>query len=170
MPFLTMCVILATIASACVSSEEAGSGKKVSEPESAQTPSGAQSDSLARLDSLRSKRGGFTSKQDTVLAAVVKKSRSGSRSIKPIERPANPAYTVQVGAFARTKYSLQAHKQAKERFPEFPIINYFEPYDKLYRVRVGKFDTRAQADSMRKAMVKQYPQDYSEAWINYMSK
>lgn len=173
-PFL-LCLLLAFFFSSCVSSEEAGSGKSVGGPQTTQASYdsarlAAQADSLARLDSLRSKRGGFTSRQDTLVAAVTRKSKATARLIKPIERPANPAYTVQVGAFARTKNALQSQKLAKERFADLPIFNHFEPYDKLYRVRVGKFDTRAQADSLRKEMVKQFSQEYSEAWINYISK
>ncbi len=90
--------------------------------------------------------------------------------MKAIERPENTAYTVQVGAFARTEHALRAQKLAKDRFAEVPIFNMFEPFDKLYRVRIGKFDTRQQADSLRKAMVKAFPADYSDSWINYISK
>ena len=104
------------------------------------------------------------------MASVVRTRKPGSRLIKPIERPANTAYTVQVGAFARTGNALRAQKLAKERFADLPIFNYFEPYDKLYRVRVGKFDTREQADSLRKSMLKQFPGDYPDCWINYISK
>jgi len=160
---------------ACVSSEEAGTGKRAEAPLSAQAGADsarlvAQADSLARLDSLRGKRGRFTSKQDTVTASIVKRSKLSSRAIKPVQRPANPAYTVQIGAYARTKHALQAQKLAKERFADLPIFNSFESFDKLYRVSVGKFDTRLQADSLRKSMSKQFPQDYPEAWINYISK
>jgi cell division septation protein DedD len=158
---------------ACVSSEEAGTAKKVGAPVTSQTISDsvrARVDSLMRADSARAKRAGFTSQHDTLVASVVKTSKSSSRSIKPIERPANPAYTVQVGAFARTNHALQAQKLARERCGDLPIFNYFEPYDKLYRVRVGKFDTRQQADSLRKWMTKQFPNEYTDSWINYISK
>ncbi len=150
----------------CGASEEAGA-RKSSTPVHP-TPLTAQ-DSL-QLDSLRVKRGGFTSEADTVTAAVVKTTKRIPRVIKPIIRPENPAYTVQIGAFARTKYALQSQKLAKERFPDQPIFNYFEPFDKLYRVRVGKFDTRTQADSLRKVMMKTFPEDYAESWVNYIAK
>jgi cell division septation protein DedD len=158
---------------ACISSEEAGTAKKVGAPVASQTISDsvrAKVDSLMRADSARAKRAGFTSQHDTLVASVVKTSKSSSRSIKPIERPANTAYTVQVGAFARTQHALQTQKLARERCGELPIFNYFEPYDKLYRIRVGKFDTRQQADSLRKWMIKQFPSDYTDSWINYISK
>jgi hypothetical protein len=158
---------------ACISSEEAGTAKKVGAPVASQIISDsvrAKVDSLMRADSARAKRQGFTSQHDTLVASVVKTSKSSSRSVKPIERPANPAYTVQVGAFARTDHALQAQKLARERSGDIPIFNYFEPYDKLYRVRVGKFDTRQQADSLRKWMTKQFPNEYTDAWINYISK
>lgn len=147
----------------CASTDQIGStGTSATDPSAAHDPS--------RLDSLRTKRGGFTSNQDTVVASVVKTSRSSGRIIKPIERPENPAYTVQVGAFARTMYALQSQKLAKERFPSLPIFNTFESFDRLYRVRVGKFDTWRGADSLRKAMVKLYPEEYHEAWVNYIAQ
>jgi cell division septation protein DedD len=158
---------------ACVSSEEAGTAKKTGAPVASQTISDsvrARVDSLMRADSARGKRAGFTSQHDTLVASVVKTSKSSSRSIKPIERPANPAYTVQVGAFARTGHALQAQKLARERCGDLPIFNYFEPYDKLYRVRVGKFETRRQADSLRRWMTKQFPNEYTDSWVNYVSK
>ena len=158
---------------ACVSSEEAGTGKRIGAPVASQIISDsvrAKVDSLMKADSARARRAGFTSRHDTLVASVVKTSKSSSRSVKPIERPANAAYTVQVGAFARTNHALQAQKLARERCGDIPIFNVFEPYDKLYRVRVGKFDTRQQADSLKKWMVKQFPDDYTDAWINYISK
>jgi len=170
-PAALLCACL--LLGGCVSSEETGTGKKVGAPVQSQAVSNAERakvDSLRRLDSLRAKRAGFTSQHDTLVASVVKTSKSGSRAIKPIERPANPAYTVQIGAFARTAHALRAQKLAKDRFADFPIFNYFEPYDKLYRVRIGKFDTWKQADSLRKVMVKQFPSDYPDSWINYISK
>jgi cell division septation protein DedD len=166
-------LLAALILSACVSSEEAGTAKRVGAPVASQTISDsvrAKVDSLMRADSARSKRAGFSSQHDTLVASVVKTSKSSSRSIKPIERPANPAFTVQVGAFARTDHALQAQKLARERCGDIPIFNYFEPYDKLYRVRVGKFDTRQQADSLKKWMKKEFPNEYTDSWINFIAK
>ena len=168
----TSATLLSLFIGSCVSSEEAGSSKKRGAPVTTQAISDSarlKVDSLARADSLRARRAGFTSQHDTLVASVVRRTKSG-RVIKPIERPANPAYTVQIGAFARTDHALNAQKLAKDRFGETSIFNYFEPFDKLYRVRVGKFDTRREADSLRKAMAKQYPADYSDCWINYISK
>ena len=171
-PFAFLLMLALTL-SACISSEEAGTAKKIGAPIASQTISDsvrAKVDSVMRADSARAKRAGFTSQHDTLVASVVKTSKSSSRSIKPIERPVNAAYTVQVGAFARTQHALQTQKLARERCGDLPIFNYFEPYDKLYRVRVGKFDTRQQADSLRKWMIKQFPNDYTDSWINFISK
>lgn len=165
---LTFVFLAAMCLGACASSDQAGTTTGSDSAGGAAGQSAAR-DSM-RLDSLRAKRGGFTSKQDTVLASVVKTSRYSNRAIKPIERPENPAYTVQVGAFAQTTYALQSQKLAKERYPYLPIFNYFEPFDRLYRVRIGKFDTWRGADSLRKAMVQRYPEEYREAWINYIAK
>ncbi len=171
--YLSALAFLALMLSACVSSEETGTGKRVGAPVSSQAVSDsvrAKVDSMMRSDSIRARRAGFTSQHDTLMASVVKTSKPGVRGVKPIERPANTAYTVQIGAFARTDHALQVQKIARERFADLPIFNTFEPYDKLYRVRVGKFDTRQQADSLRKSMVKLFPADYTDSWINYISK
>jgi cell division septation protein DedD len=170
---LPLLLITALTLSACVSSEEAGTAKRVGAPVSSQTISDsvrARVDSLMRADSARAKRAGFTSQHDTLVASIVKTSKSSSRTIKPIERPANAAFAVQVGAFARTDHALHAQKLARERCGDIPIFNSFEPYDKLYRVRVGKFDTRQQADSLKKWMKTQFPNEYMDSWINYISK
>jgi cell division septation protein DedD len=170
---LNIALFAALFLAGCVSSEEAGSGKKQGTPVTTQdlSESGrARVDSLRRADSLRAKRAGFTSQHDTLVASVMRTTKAGQRAIKPIERPANPAYTVQVGAFARTDYALRAQKLAKDRFSDLPIFNTFEPFDKLYRVRIGKFDTHQQADSLRASMMKAYPNDYTDSWINYISK
>jgi cell division septation protein DedD len=171
--FFALLPIISLTLCACVSSEETGTAKKLGAPVASQTISDsvrARVDSLMRADSVRARRAGFTSQHNTLVASVVKTSKSSSRSIKPIERPANTAYTVQIGAFARTDHALQAQKLARERCGDLPISNYFEPYDKLYRVRVGKFDTRQQADSLKKWMAKQFPIEYADSWINYISK
>ena len=173
MPLLALLLAATLTLSACISSEEAGTAKRVGAPVATQSISDsvrAKVDSLMRADSVRSKRSGFTSQHDTIVASVVKTSKSSSRSIKPIERPDNPAFTVQIGAFARTDHALRAQKLARERCGDIEIVNFFEPYDKLYRVRVGKFDVRQQADSLRKWMMKQYPNDYTDSWINYIAK
>jgi hypothetical protein len=174
LPIAAPSLALMFLLGACVSSEETGTGRHTEAPVSTQSGADsarllAQADSLARADSLRGRRGRFTSKQDTVTASIVKRSKY-ARAIKPVQRPANPAYTVQIGAYARTKHALQAQKLAKERFADLPIFNSFEPFDKLYRVSVGKFDTRLEADSLRKVILRQFPQDYPDAWINYVSK
>ena len=174
-PWLRICALacLPLLLGACVSSEGTGTGKRIGAPVATQTVSDsvrAKVDSMMRSDSLRAKRAGFTSQHDTLMASVVKTSKPGTKGIKPIEKPENSAYTVQVGAFARTDHALRVQKLARERFADLPVFNNFESFDKLYRVRVGKFDTRQQADSLRKAMVKQFPSEYTDSWINYISK
>ncbi len=173
--WLCLCALacLSLLLAACVSSEGTGTGKRIGSPVSSQTVSDsvrAKVDSMMRSDSLRAKRAGFTSQHDTLMASVVKTSKPGTKGIKPIEKPENSAYAVQVGAFARTDHALRVQKLARERFTDLPVFNTFESYDKLYRVRVGKFDTWQQADSLRKSMVKLFPSEYTDSWINYISK
>lgn len=111
----------------------------------------------------------FTAKQDTVKASLIRKNKSPLRLPK-IERPANPAYTVQIGAFGLPKNALKNQKLAKSRFQKYPVYNNFYSRAKIYRVSVGKFSTLREAQTAKKEILKKYPKDYSKCWINYIAK
>lgn len=172
--FSSFLLVAGLCLSGCASSEETGSSHGPQQRQAVEDSLRlqAKADSLTRADSLFMKRGvgSFTSKQDTVEASLVRRSKSSQRPIKAVSRPENPAYTVQIGAFLRPKYALQAQKLAKERFADLPVFNQYEPFDKFYRVSVGLLDGRAQADSLRRTLIKKFPSEYSECWINYISK
>jgi hypothetical protein len=87
-----------------------------------------------------------------------------------IDRPENPAFTVQIGAFARPNNALRNQKLAKTRFPEYPVYNNFLAQAKIYRVSVGKFDTRRDALAAQKQILKKCPKEYTGCWINYIRK
>ena len=109
----------------------------------------------------------FQSKQDTVKASLTRKSK---QTVRAVVRPENPAYTVQIGAFSNAQNALRMQKAAKERLGNQLILNNFGTADKLYRVSVGKFDTRIEASSLRKMIVEKYSKDYSSCWVNYIAK
>lgn len=109
----------------------------------------------------------FQSKQDTVKASLTRKSK---QTVRAVVRPENPAYTVQIGAFGNAQNALRMQKAAKERLGNQLILNNFGTADKLYRVSVGKFETRKEASSLRKMMVEKYSKDYSSCWVNYIAK
>jgi cell division septation protein DedD len=112
----------------------------------------------------------FTTRRDTVVGSVVHKSKSPSNPPRKIERPANPAFTVQIGAFTKAPNALLFQKTAKERFADHPVFNNFNPDDKLYRVSVGKFDHRKEAAELRRELLNAFPKEYAECWVNYIPK
>ncbi len=112
----------------------------------------------------------FVSKRDTIVASVVRRSKNSPRPTRKIERPENPAYTVQIGAFSKAPNALLLQKIAKERFSTQPVFNNFNPADKLYRVSVGKSNDRQEAMALRREMMKSFPKEYTECWVNYIAK
>jgi cell division septation protein DedD len=111
----------------------------------------------------------FKAKQDTLKTSIVRKNKTPLRLPK-IVRPENPAFTVQIGAFARPNNALRNQKLAKTRFPEYPVYNNFLAQAKIYRVSVGKFDTRRDALAAQKQILKKCPKEYTGCWINYIRK
>jgi len=109
----------------------------------------------------------FQSKQDTVKASLTKKSK---QSVRAVVRPENPEYTIQIGAFGNAQNALRMQKAAKGRLGNQVVLNNFGTADKLYRVSVGKFDTRKEASSFRKELLEKFPKDYSSCWVNYIAK
>ncbi|MFH0989015.1 MAG: SPOR domain-containing protein [bacterium] len=171
--FTLILVGLGCLLSSCMTTEEAGKSLPVASSLQAKIDSAriaAVADSLARTDSIRSRKLGFDARQDTISVSTTTKSKKPPRKIKPLQKPANAAYTVQVGAFSRTQFALRTQQLAKERYPDQTVFNDFEPYDKLYRVRVGKFVSRTAADSLRRIMKSTYPAEYTECWINYIAQ
>lgn len=159
----------------CVSSEETGSGgDKAVEPQRTVAPIDTtqirrQAEARAAEESKKANRSNarFRSKQDTVKASLMKRSKV---SPKPVVRPDNPAYTVQIGAFGRAQNALLLQKTARERFSDQQVLNTYQPADKLYRVSVGKFETRNEASRLRRELMEKYPKDYAQCWVNYIAK
>jgi cell division septation protein DedD len=174
-----------TALTGCVSSEESGAGNKARMPVQVFGPidttrrtasPGAQEGAAKALqDSLKlatMKKGRiaprFKSRQDTVRASVVVKSKSSlSRRIK-IERPEHPVFTIQIGAFGRASNALRAQKKAKARFADQPVFNNYVKSAKLYRVSIGRVEDRQDAFALRDKIKRTFPGEYSQCWINYI--
>jgi histone deacetylase complex regulatory component SIN3 len=169
----------------CVSSEETGAaGGRARTPQRVrrpvQTSSLAQQSATAR-DSVRTaadtinaasqvrRTPTFATRQDTVRASLVRRQQP-SRVDAPIARPENPEYTIQLGAFFRAENALRAQKHARQQFPDQPIFNTFLPEIKLYRVSVGRFSGLRDAGTFRRAVLKEYPKEYLQCWINYVAR
>jgi hypothetical protein len=110
----------------------------------------------------------FKSRQDTVRASVVTKSKSSSYSLMKIVRPEHPVYTVQVGAFGQVSNALRAQKRAKEHFVHQPVFSIFVKHAKLYRVSIGRYENREDAYTLCDSMKQKYPNEYRLCWINFI--
>jgi hypothetical protein len=75
-----------------------------------------------------------------------------------------------VAAFTRAANALTYQKTLRERFPEQLVQNTFDAASGLYRISVGKFMTRKEASGLRKTLMKRFPTDYLDAWVNYTTK
>jgi hypothetical protein len=176
--------VIVLLFAGCLSSEETGSGGRVQTPVRISGPidtSHASGKTIVRdtamghkIDSLKNAvkkvrtAPRFKAKQDTVRASMVfKNNKSASLHLK-IERPENPMYTVQVGAFVKASNALRTQKTAKQRYNDVPIFNYFVAPAKIYRVSIGKYSDRQAAADLMKTIQKQYPREYQKCWINYI--
>jgi cell division septation protein DedD len=177
-------VLCTTLLAGCISSEGTGSGggKSTEGPEKSVGPidtsksvapaaASAKTKSVASRDKRpERKTAKLTAKQDTVKASLVKKSKSPARPLPKIERPANPAFTVQIGAFIQPNNALRNQKTAKSRFPKYPVYSNFDSRSKFYRVSVGKFMTRSEALALRREILKRFSKEYPSCWVNYIAK
>jgi cell division septation protein DedD len=110
----------------------------------------------------------FKSRQDTVRASVVTRSKSSSHPLIKIIRPEHPVFTVQVGAFGQVSNALRAQKKAKEHFAHQPVFNIFVKHAKLYRVSIGRYENRRDAIALSDSLKQNYPDEYKLCWINFI--
>lgn len=165
----------------CVSSEETGAGDgRAKRPQRVRQPidttraarrmqSAAAGDSAATAMRTHTVPI-FTAKQDTIHASQLRRHRTAARVVPPIDRPANPEYTVQIGAFAKPDNALRAQKRARHQFPDQPLFNTYVPSANLYRVSVGRFPDYRSASRFRRAVIAASPKEYDLCWINYVSR
>lgn len=169
----------------CISSEESGAGNKARTPvqvfgpiDTTRHQAGTDvqnGGTKAPHDSVKlaAKKKGrvaprFKSKQDTVRASLVVKSKSSPTARANIERPEHPVFTIQIGAFGRASNALRAQKKARVRFADQPVFNNYVKNAKLYRVSVGRYEDRQDAFALRDKIKRTFPQEYSQCWINYI--
>jgi cell division septation protein DedD len=177
---------IALVLNSCISSEETGAGDRAKTPVQIFDPidtthleggSEVQRDitlktkiESSQLRTEKSQRTApkFKSKQDTVRASIVTKSKSSSRPLMKIERPEHPIYTVQIGAFTQASNALRTQKKAKERFVYQPIFNNFVKSAKLYRISIGRYKDSKDAFALRDTMKQNFQKEYKECWINFI--
>jgi len=110
----------------------------------------------------------FRSRQDTVRASMVTRSKLFAHQAIKVIRPEHPVYTIQVGAFGKVSNALRAQKKAKEHFAFQPVYNTFIKRAKLYRVSIGRYEDRKDAYALYDSLKQKYPDEYKLCWINFI--
>jgi cell division septation protein DedD len=174
------------VLASCVPSEETGAGNRAKNPVqifgpidtthrvlhrtmSQDTTSKSKNDSI-KIAQVKKPRVApkFKSRQDTVRASVVTRSKSSSHPLIKIIRPEHPVFTVQVGAFGQVSNALRVQKKAKEHFAYQPVFNIFVKHAKLYRVSIGRYENRKDAIGLCDSLKQNYPDEYKLCWINFI--
>lgn len=119
----------------------------------------------ARLKKIAPK---FKSKQDTLQASIEVRTKPVMQSTLPSHRIGHAGFTIQIGAFMGASNALRAQKETKSRFSEQPVFNEYIAKAKMYRVSVGKFEDRKDAQELLGKMKKHYPNEYAKCWINLL--
>jgi len=73
-------------------------------------------------------------------------------------------YSVQIGAYRLKSNTDRNYTLSLKRFQQ-PVIRFYEKGIKMERVCVGHFSSLKMAQEFLKKIQKQYPADYTEAWV-----
>jgi cell division protein FtsN len=170
----------------CVPSEETGSGNRARSPVQifgpidttrriAHRTMNQDTASQLKIDSIKIAQEKkprvapkFRSRQDTLRASLITRSKSSTHPLVTIIRPEHPFFTVQVGAFGQVSNALRAQKKAKVRFTYQPVFNTFIKRAKLYRVSIGRYENRKEAIALQDSLQQKYPHEYKLCWINFI--
>ncbi len=87
---------------------------------------------------------------------------------EPPSRPATTAgaqrFKVQIGAFRDPQHASLVQNLARERFA-LPASNEYDTGTGTYRIRIGSFETRKDAEDFRRKIQQEFPGEYGDAWI-----
>lgn len=72
-------------------------------------------------------------------------------------------YRVQIHSFRGRTAAVQAEQEVKARVKDLPVEVYLEEESDLYKIRVGDFTTRSDAD--RLARILKTRKGYPDAWV-----
>ena len=102
----------------------------------------------------------FETKTDTV--AMEKSQLDSARSHQSLDLQVR--YMVQIGAFKDPRYASTVQTTARARY-RIPALNDYNTALGLYQIRIGFFETKADAYVFRRRMLQEYPNDYKDAWV-----
>ena len=80
-------------------------------------------------------------------------------AVAPVQR-----FKVQIGAFRDPQHASLVQNLARERFA-LAASNEYDTGSGTYRIRIGAFETRQEAEDFRKKMQHDFPGEYADAWI-----
>jgi cell division protein FtsN len=102
----------------------------------------------------------FETKTDTV--AMEKSQLDSARSHQSLDLQVR--FMVQIGAFKDPQYASTVQTTARARY-HIPALNDYNTALALYQIRIGFFETKADAYAFRQRMLREYPNDYKDAWV-----
>jgi cell division protein FtsN len=120
------------------------------------------------------KEQGFVTHSDTIEVQVVsQKPDSAKAQVAPAVIPVeskNPVqdrkkfFALQIGAFQQ---EVNANRIADifKKHSDKPIDQFYDASVKLYRVLVGSFSTKEEANAFQAQLKKDFPKEYSESWV-----
>jgi cell division septation protein DedD len=73
-------------------------------------------------------------------------------------------FSIQIGAFKEPANASATQARARERYT-LPVLNEFQEHTGLYRIRIGSFTTREEAQSHLQRMKTDFPADYKRSFI-----
>ena len=115
------------------------------------TPSGEQSGTDIRIET----------RTDTVSSAALP--MEDLRNLPPALSEAS-RFMVQVGAYHDPERANEMQGIARGRFV-LPVINEFDAQHGVYKIRIGFFNSREEAEAFREKIRHDFPADYVDAWI-----
>lgn len=78
-------------------------------------------------------------------------------------------FTVQLGAYQSEEGAAGVAALSRSRFTK-EVYTVFNSVDGLFKVMLGVFDSKDAARNFRDTIVRQYPDDYRDAWVSELSR
>lgn len=95
-------------------------------------------------------------------------SRSAQAGADTLQLPPGK-YTVQIGAYTSGTSAKEVADRAERRFAR-AVYTIYDESDSLFRVMLGVFETKNLARDFRDLIVRQFPEDYKDAWVSELTK
>lgn len=121
------------------------------------------------VDEKQSSPPNFRTKQDTVKASLILSPKSSVTDSATNGQPPHSLFTIQIGAYTDAANALRTQRLAKARFENEPVFNEFDEKAQLYRVSVGRFVRKEEAEKFLRTIQKTFPREYGKCWIKELS-